>query len=144
MKVHLSISSVSKLNYVLGSIVATALGQKIRPLDAIFGSGSRSCHGTVARWLHEHDPELKSTRLRVLCFGHVGDLDDPLHCMLVDGPAKYKILVNTWESADFVRRKDGTAAIVALDTQEASDGHLVVISDMSSKELLDKYGPHPQ
>ena len=144
MKVHLSMSRVSNLDYVLGSIVATALGQKIRPLDAIFGSGSRSCHGTVALWLHAHDPELKSTRLRVLCFGHPSELDDPFHCMLVDGPDKYKVLVNTWESADFVRRKDGTAAIVALDTQKVSDGHLVVISDMSSKELRDKYGPRPQ
>ena len=144
MRVSLSaVPNMSKLEYVLCSITSTVLGHKIRPTDAIYGSGSTSCYARVAQALKELDPKLSSPSLRVLCFAENGTAE-PQHCILVDASEYYKVLVNTWPHADFHRIKDGTARISGMQDGEKS-GHAenpsrAVVANLSSQQLLKNYG----
>lgn len=99
MKYLISLSRWSKLNYVLGSIAATVRGRKIRPTDALYGSGSTSCYAHVSQKLKELDPCM-SSGMRILCFAQPGVDDEPQHCILTD--AHYRVLANTWGN-DFIR-----------------------------------------
>ena len=133
MKVAMSLSRWSKLDYVLGSIVATVLDKKIRPNDVIYGSGSHSCYGTVAKALKELDPTLSSESLRVICFAQDGVTDEPQHCLLFD-TTKNKAVVNTWPDAKL--NKTGNKISSAILSGE----EYLTVSDLSCAELLKQYG----
>ena len=150
MKVKLSLSSLldnpitcSRLEHTLKSIVSTVLGRKIRPTDVIYGAGSHSCYAKVAQALRVLDPQLSSTSLRVMCFSEKGQ-PEPQHCILVDASKYYKVLVNSWENADFHRCKDGTARISSMRDggkgEHDENPYREVVADLSSQELLQRYG----
>lgn len=133
MRVQLSVSRWSKLDYVLGSIVATVLGHKIRPTDAIYESGSHSCYATAAKELKKLDPTLSSSELRIICFAQPGVTDEPQHCLLAKG---YEVLTSTWVG-DFHRLRDGKGTITAMEYH----GELYnVVADFTAKELEKMYG----
>ena len=135
MKVELSVSRWSKLEYVIGSIAATVAGHKIRPNDVIYGSGSNSCYATVAKRLKELDPNLESKDFHIVCFAQPGVEDEPQHCILVRYLPK-EILANTWPQARYEPARDLKGTIVGLTF---GDERMLVVKDLTAAELRKQY-----
>lgn len=133
MKVEVSLSRWSKLDYVLGSIVATVMGHKIRPNDALYGDGSHSCYGTVAKRLKRLDPTLDDAMFHVICFAQPGVVDEPQHCILTRG---YTVIVSTWEG-EYIRKPKTGGKILGM---RFGDEQYDTILDLTSPELLQQYG----